>query len=164
MSDLENNTENLTHSLSPLDEYWEKFLKETGRSSDERCSGDLDFESSGFTNDSQVASILAGKKTAFFSSYQTFAIDNEMLPVSGELYLVLDRGGNPACVIEIESVAVIPFGEVTWEMAEKEGQDQNISEWRERTREAMEDECAVTGGQFSENMNLVFQCFRVVYR
>ena len=27
-----------------LDEYWEKFLKDTGRSPDERCAGDLHFE------------------------------------------------------------------------------------------------------------------------
>ncbi len=161
---MEESDEKIETKLSPLDEYWFKFLKETGRSQEERCSGDLDFEASGFTNDSQVALVLAGKKTAFFSSYATFAVDNEMLPVSGELYLVLDRGGNPRCVIEIENVSVLPFSEVTYEMAQKEGQDNSLEEWRERTKEALEDECAVTGVEFKMNMNLVFQTFRVVYK
>lgn len=161
---MDANFENQEKKLSPLDEYWFKFLKETGRDEEERCSGDLDFEASGFANDSQVALILAGKKTAFFSSYATFSVDNEVLPVSGELYLVLDRGGNPQCVIEIQSVAVIPFCEVTYEMASQEGQDSSLSEWRERMKEALEDEAAVTGVPFKESMNLVFQTFQVVYK
>ena len=88
--------------MTELDEYWEKFLKETGRDADERCAGDLNFEAKGFVGDELVALVISGKKTAFFSSYATFAIDGEPLPVSGELYIVVDRANNPCCVIELQ--------------------------------------------------------------
>ena len=156
--------EPLTEKLSPLDEYWFNFLKKTCRDMEERCAGDISFDSRGITNDAQIALILSGRKTALFTSYPSYSIDNEILPVSGELYLVLDRGGNPQCVIELESVNIIPFNEVTFEMAEREGQDANIDEWRERTRENLEDEAAVLGFNVTPDIRLVFQTFRVVYK
>lgn len=156
--------EPLNEKLSPLDEYWFNFLEKTGRDPEERCAGDINFESKGITNDAQIALILSGRKTALFASYPSYSIDNEILPVSGELYLVLDRGGNPQCVIELESVNIIPFNEVTFEMAEKEGQDSDLNEWRERTRENLEDEAAVLGFNFAPDIRLVYQTFRVVYK
>lgn len=147
-----------------LDEYWNKFLTETGRSPDERCSGDLHFEAKGFVGDELISLVLSGQKTAIFSSYATFAIDQEPLPVSGELYIILDRAENPVCVIETESVNIIPFNEVTWGMAQKEGEDENLESWREKKREYLEDEGAVLGFDFSMDIKLVYQTFKVVYK
>lgn len=150
--------------MTKTDEYWKEFLKETGRDPEERCSGDLFFEAKGFVGDELVSLVLGGKKTAFFSSYSTFEIDMEPLPISGELYLVLDREENPRCVIEIDDVNIIPFNEVTWGMAQKEGQDENLEEWRQRQKENIEDEGAILGFTFSPGIKLVFQVFHVVYR
>lgn len=150
--------------MTDLDEYWNKFLTETNRSEDDRCAGDLNFEAKGFVGDELVALVLGGKKTAFFSSWPTYSIDMEPLPVSGELYIVLDRGENPVCVIEIESVNVVPFNEVTWEMARLEGEDENLEAWREKQREYLEDEGAVVGFEFTPDIRLVFQTFKVVYK
>lgn len=147
-----------------LDEYWNKFLTETGRSPDERCSGDLHFEAKGFVGDELISLVLSGQKTAIFSSYATFSIDQEPLPVSGELYIILDRAENPVCVIETESVNIIPFNEVTWGMAQKEGEDENLESWREKKREYLEDEGAVLGFDFSMDIKLVYQTFKVVYK
>ncbi len=150
--------------MTELDEYWERFLKETGRDSDERCAGDLNFEAKGFVGDELVSLVVSGKKTAFFSSYATFAIDGEPLPVSGELYIVVDRANNPRCVIELQSVEVIPFNEITWEMAKQEGEDENMTDWRNKEQEYLEDEGAVLGFSFTPDIKLVFQTFRVVYK
>ena len=150
--------------MTELDEYWERFLKETGRDSDERCAGDLNFEAKGFVGDELVSLVVSGKKTAFFSSYATFAIDGEPLPVSGELYIVVDRADNPRCVIELQSVEVIPFNEVTWEMAKQEGEDENMTDWRNKEQEYLEEEGAVLGFSFTPDIKLVFQTFRVVYK
>ena len=150
--------------MTKTDEYWKEFLKETGRDPEERWSGDLFFEAKGFVGDELVSLVLGGKKTAFFSSYSTFEIDMEPLPISGELYLVLDREENPRCVIEIDDVNIIPFNEVTWGMAQKEGQDENLEEWRQRQKENIEDEGAILGFTFSPGIKLVFQVFHVVYR
>ena len=150
--------------MTELDEYWERFLKETGRDSEERCAGDLNFEAKGFVGDELVSLVVSGKKTAFFSSYATFAIDGEPLPVSGELYIVVDRANNPRCVIELQSVEVIPFNEVTWEMAKQEGEDENMTDWRNKEQEYLEEEGAVLGFSFTPDIKLVFQTFRVVYK
>lgn len=147
-----------------LDEYWEKFLKDTGRSPDERCAGDINFEAKGFVGDELISLVLSGQKTALFSSFATFAIDQEPLPVSGELYIILDRADNPVCVIELESVNIIPFNEVTWGMAQKEGEDENLESWREKKRQYLEDEGAILGFDFSMDIKLVYQTFKVVYK
>lgn len=150
--------------MTPIDEYWKKFIKDTGRSEEDRCAGDLNFEAKGFVGDELISLVLADKKTAFFTSWATYAIDQEPLPVSGELYVVLDRANNPRCVIEVESVNVIPFNEVTWGMAQKEGEDEDLTQWRERKQEYLEDEGAILGFEFTPDIKLVYQTFKVIYR
>lgn len=150
--------------MSLADEYWEKFLKESNRSSEEKCAGDICFDSDSLRADQLVALVLGNKKTAFFTSWSTYAIDGEPLPVTGELYVLVDRADIPRCVIELESVNVIPFNEVTWEMAQKEGEDQNLAEWKERQQENLEYEGSILGFNFTPDIKLVFQIFRVIYR
>ncbi|MBQ1711339.1 MAG: ASCH domain-containing protein, partial [Treponema sp.] len=86
------------------------------------------------------------------------------LPISGELYLVFDRGGNPRCVIEIQSVNIIPFNEVTWSMAQQEGEDQDLQTWRDKKQEYLEEEGHIVGFDFTPDIKLVFQTFKVIYR
>lgn len=150
--------------MTELDEYWFKFLKETGRDQDDKSAGDLNFEAKGFVGDELMALVIAGKKTAFFTSWATYAIDQEPLPISGELYIVVDRAGKPQCVIEIDSVAVLPFNEITWEMAKQEGEDENLETWHEKQQEYLTDEGAVLGFEFTPDIKLVFQTFHVVYK
>ena len=107
---------------------------------------------------------MSEKKTAFFTSFATYTIDQEPLPVSGELYIVLDRANNPVCVIEITSVTVLPFNEVTWEMAKLEGEDENLAQWKERKTEYLQEEGDILGFEFSPDLKLVFQTFKVIYR
>lgn len=150
--------------MTELDEYWYKFLQDTGRSEDDKCSGDLNFEAKGIKGDELIALTVSEKKTAFFSSYATFAIDSEPLPVSGELYIVVDRANKPACVIEIESVNIIPYNEVTWGMAQKEGEDESLEAWKEKEKEYLEDEGAILGFEFRPDIKLVYQTFKVIYK
>ena len=150
--------------MTQLDEYWNKFLAAKALTPETKCAGDLFFEAKGFVSDQMNALVLGGQKTAFFSSYATFAIDGEPLPVSGELYIVVDRANNPVCVIELQSVNILPFNEVTWEMAKQEGEDENLEQWREKKKEYLEDEGAVLGFEFAPDIKVVFQTFTVVYK
>lgn len=151
-------------ALSSADEFWQKFINETGADPEAKCAGDLTFESAGFTNDAQVANILSGQRTAIFSTFASYSVDGEPLPVSGELYLVFDRGNNPRAVIEIESVSILPFNEITWGMAQKEGEDENFEQWRLRQQENLEDEGEIVGFKFSPELKIIFQTFRVLYK
>ena len=69
--------------MTNIDEYWNKFIKETGRSEEDRCAGDLNFEAKGFVGDELITLVLTDRKTAFFTSWATYTIDQEPLPVSG---------------------------------------------------------------------------------
>ena len=150
--------------MTELDEYWNKFLAAKNLSVETKCAGDLFFEAKGFVSDELIALVVSGKKTAIFSSYATFAIDQEPLPVSGELYIVVDRSGKPVCVIELQAVNILPFNEVTLEMASKEGEDESLEVWREKKQEALEEEGAVLGFEFSPDIKLVFQSFKMIYK
>ena len=150
--------------MTQLDEYWNKYVTANALPPETKCAGDLFFEAKGFVSDQLNALVISGQKTAFFSSYATFAIDGEPLPVSGELYIVVDRANNPLCVIELESVNIIPFNEVTWEMAQKEGEDENLEAWRQKKQEYLEGEGTVLGFEFTPDIKLVYQTFKVVYK
>lgn len=150
--------------LSEADKFWQQFIKATGRNPEIGCAGDLFFEAKGFTNDAQVANILSGKRTAIFSSFASYSVDGEPLPVSGEYYLVFDRGNNPRAVIQIESVDILPFNEIPWSLAQKEGEDENLEQWRARTQENLEEEGDIVGFTFSPDIKLIVQTFSVVYK
>ncbi len=154
----------VTNNNNRIERYWNNFIKDTGRKESDRCSGDLIFEAKGFVSDELIALVISGKKNAFFTTWATYTIDGEPLPLSGELYVVLDRANNPRCIIETESVEIVPFNQVTWEMAKLEGEDQNLEEWRQKKIEYLEDEGAILGFEFTEDIKLVFQRFKVVYR
>ena len=59
---------------------------------------------------------------------------------------------------------LVPFNEVTWEMARLEGEDEDLGQWKERKQEYLEDEGAILGFEFTPDIKLVFQTFKVVYK
>ncbi len=151
--------------MTEIEEYWEKFLAESGQNKDEvGFSGELMFENGGNTGDEQLALVLGGEKTAAFSPFPAYAINGEPLPVAGEIYIVEDRNGSPRCIIEITSVNVIPFKDVTWEMAQKEGEDTCLEDWKAKESEFLQDEADLCGFEFNDETKLVFEIFRVIYR
>lgn len=150
--------------MTELDEYWNNFLEKTNRDKEEKCAGDLFFEGKNFINAELNSIVLAGQKTAFFTTLATFTIDGEPLPVSGELYILVDNQNKPLCVLEMESVNIIPFNEVTWDMAQKECECSTFGEWKEKMQEYIEDEGHVLGFDYSEDIKLVFQTFKVIYK
>ena len=86
-------------------EFWKKYLKETAQSEENAVySGELVFEDTGFTGQSQLSLVLSGAKTATFTPLDTIEINRELLPVAGEVYVVLDSNEEPACIIELTDV------------------------------------------------------------
>lgn len=145
-------------------ECWENFIKKSGLDGQAKYAGSFGFEARGFAGTERLAALLAGKKTAAFFSYATFAVDNEELPVSGEYYIVLDANNEALCVIKTTAVQILPYNQVAWEMAAREGEDSSLEEWRERTRENLEDEGAVVGFEFAPDIKLVYVEFEVAGR
>lgn len=146
-------------------EFWNDFCDSGSAPKDDiSYAGEMHFEARGFLNDELLTLVLLGKKTAIFESLASHLVDNEPLPVNGEFYVVVDRAENPRCIIELESVNIVPFAEITWEMAERDGTDGNLDAWRQRMTEQLEDEADFIGYEVTPDLKLVFQTFRIAYR
>lgn len=145
-------------------EFWQKTKAALKLQDDESFAGELGFEARGFAGTEKIAALLAEKKRAAFSTYAVYAIDNEILPVSGEFYIVKNADEEAVCAIQIQRVEILPFNEVPWSLAALEGEDENLQEWRERTREILEEESEIIGYEFREDIKLVFMEFKIVMR
>lgn len=145
-------------------EFWQKTKAALKLQDDESFAGELGFEARGFAGTEKIAALLAEKKRAAFSTYAVYAIDNGILPVSGEFYIVKNAEEEAVCAIQIQRVEILPFNEVPWTLAELEGEDENLQEWRERTREILEEESEIIGYEFREDIKLVFMEFKIVMR
>lgn len=151
--------------MNKIEAYWEKFLKESGQNKDDvGFSGEMVFESDSFAGNEKLSLVLSGRRTASFSLFESYQINKEPLPVSGELYIVEDSSSNPCCIIEITDVNVVPFGEITWPLARREGEDENLEVWQTRKQEDFEDESAILGVDFTKDTKILCEIFRVVYR
>ncbi len=151
--------------MSSISEYWEKFLAQSGKKSDEVAfSGEIGYEGYSLDGEDLLTLVLNGKKTASFTCYDSYEINRELLPVPGEYYIVEDGDDKPVCIIQLLDVKVLPFKDVTWDMAVKEGEDDNLSSWREKQMDYMTDEAAICGFDFTEDSSVVFESFKIVYR
>lgn len=62
--------------------------------------------------DELLALVLAGKKTATVS----VVLEDEQTPSVGDLSLVLDGRGNPACAIKTVHLEIVKFCDLTWDI------------------------------------------------
>ena len=70
--------------------------------------------------DELLALVLSGKKTATVS----VVLESDQKPNVGDLSLVLDGRGNPACVIKTVHLETVKFCDLTWDMVKLEGEDE----------------------------------------
>lgn len=143
--------------------YWRKFLAATGR-----AEGLEPYECFSFSDNEESANallqlVLSGKKRATSGSVDGCRLSGQRVPRPGDLSLVTDWAGNPRCVIETETVTVLPFDEITFERAALEGEDEHIESWRKNHRGFFSREGARLGYVFHEKLPVTFETFRVVY-
>jgi uncharacterized protein YhfF len=85
----------------------------------------------GALRDSGVAAILAGQKTALTGLLQIHQHAGEPLPQPGQRFSVIDSAGQPAAVIELTEVSIVPISTVDDDYAHAEGRGYaNAAEWR----------------------------------
>ena len=146
-------------------EFWKSYLKATNQKTENAVySGELVFEDSGFTGKTQLSLVLSGAKTATFTPFDSFEINRESIPVSGEVYVVLDSREEPVAILEVTNVTVIPFNEIPWDLAARDGENENLSDWQDKMREFLEDEADLCGFEVREDSKIVCEIFRVIYR
>jgi uncharacterized protein YhfF len=148
-----------------LSAFWSRFVESTGRASEDRF-----YEAFFFSDREDVANelaelVLRGIKRATAASVWSHDEEGKPLPRPGDLSIVTDWAGEPRCVIETESVDVVPFRDVTAEFAAVEGEgDGSLAFWRNAHREYFARECAKANRDFSESMLVVCERFKVIHR
>ncbi len=143
------------------DEYWLNFLQKKGLPQSTPYGGELGFDTMSENSAELLALILCGKKTAFFSALPAFEIDGEPLPKIGLYYVLCDSLDQPKGIIKTENVSILPYSAVTWQMAQKEGEDSSMLEWTARRDEFFEDDADFMGYDFGPNMPIIFEEFRL---
>lgn len=86
------------------------------------------------------------------------------MPKVGSLHIVTSWEGIPTSIIEVTSVIEKNFDEVDAGFAAAEGEgDRSLRWWKDVHRNYFFRECEKEGIQYSEEMPLVLECFKVVY-
>lgn len=150
--------------MTSLDDYWNNFLSEKKLPDSTPFGGELTYADEDQEFASILALILCGKKTANFSALAGYHIDNEPLPHKSEYYVLNNWKGEHVAVIKTTNVQILPFEEITWEMAQKEGADEDLSSFRQRYSEFFQEDSDIVGYDFSPTMPVVFEEFEVVYK
>lgn len=108
--------------------------------------------------------VLKGQKRATASSVLGYQIEGEEIPQEGNLSVITDWEGNPRCVVRTTRVQIIPYKDITFDIAKLEGEDDSLESWRKNHREFFIEEGKELGYQFSEDMEVIFEEFEVVER
>lgn len=106
--------------------------------------------------------VLEGKKRATSSSYPGYLVEGDPIPKVGDMSVITDWDGNPRCVIKTTKVQIIPFNEITFDLASLEGEDENLQSWRTKHEAFFREESKEVGYTFTPDMKVVFEQFEVV--
>jgi uncharacterized protein YhfF len=111
------------------------------------------------------ALIAQGVKTATCSSLGEWEAEGNPIPQAGLITIVLDGRGEPLCIIETVEVTVRKYNEVDADFARDEGEgDLSLNYWREAHQNFFSRSLSKIGKIFSEDMPLVCERFRMIYK
>lgn len=147
-----------------IKEYWDGFLKATGRPADTEYYGCFAFGTGKQMADELLALVLSGQKRATTSTVPSYEAEGERLPRVGDLSVVLDGDGAPRCVIETMAITAMPFGDMTYDICKREGEDDTLASWRAGHIKFFSADAVALGYQFNEETPVIFEDFTVVYQ
>jgi uncharacterized protein YhfF len=111
------------------------------------------------------ALIVQGVKTATCSALWEWEAEGNPIPQVGLITIALDGRGDPLCIVESVEVAIRKYNEVDTDFARQEGEgDLSLNYWREAHRNYFSRVLKKIGKEFSEEMPLVCERFRVIYK
>ncbi len=107
--------------------------------------------------------VIEGKKRATAGLAASYEAEGEALPGPGDVSVIVNGEGLPIAVIRTTGVTVLPFREVTAEMAAEEGEgDLSLEYWQKVHRTFFTRECREIGRSFSEELDVVFERFELL--
>ena len=109
--------------------------------------------------------VLSGLKSATCSAVWNYEAEGGPFPQVGTLWLVLSGLNEPMCVVETIEVTFRAYNEVDADFARAEGEDDlTLESWRAGHKRFFTRTLAPIGKEFSEDMPLVCERFRVIYK
>lgn len=115
------------------------------------------------TIDDLARLVKEGIKTATASAYPMYELEQAPLPQTGTYSIVMDSEEQAVCLIQTTEVRTVPFNQVSEPHAYKEGEgDRSLAYWRRVHEDFFEQELAQVGLDFSQDMPVVCEEFRVV--
>lgn len=111
------------------------------------------------------ALIVQGTKTATCSALWEWEAEGNPVPKVGYLTIALDGRGEPLCIVETTEISIHNYNEVNADFAREEGEgDLSLNYWREAHRNYFSRVLPKINKEFSEDMPLVCERFRVIYK
>lgn len=106
--------------------------------------------------------VLEGKKRATSSSLLGYQIEGIPVPKEGDMSVITDWEGTPACLVRTKKIRVLPFKNITFDIAKLEGEDETLDTWQANHVAFFTEEGKEVGYTFTEDMPVVFEEFEVV--
>ena len=147
--------------------YWQAYLETLSRDSSARRRT---YEAWSFGDGPEMADelgalVLGGQKTATCSALWELEAEDEPPARPGGKAVILNGKDDPLCVIETTEVEIRRFHEVDERFAREEGEgDLSLEYWREAHRRFFTGTLPEIGRSFVEDMPLVCERFRVIYK
>jgi uncharacterized protein YhfF len=108
--------------------------------------------------------VLSGRKRATAELVSEFAHRGDALPRVGSHWIACDGAGVPRVVIRSLQLRIGPFGSADEAFAFAEGEDdRTLASWRREHRRYWERTCRARGAVWSEDDEIVFEHFAVVW-
>ncbi len=147
-----------------LESFWKAFSESARRSVDEHFYEAFYFGDSESLANELADLVLQGTKRATAGSVWSAEAAGKRLPQPGDFSIVTNWSGKPLCVIETETVTILPFKDVPADFAAAEGEgDASLKYWREAHRSYFTRECQAAGREFNEAMLVACERFKVIY-
>jgi uncharacterized protein YhfF len=147
--------------------YWAQFLASLPPNSPYRTMSYIaeGWGDSPVLADELGALIVQGIKTATCSALWEWQAEGNPIPDVGLITIALDGRGEPLCIVETVEVTIRKYNEVDADFARQEGEgDLSLRYWREAHRNYFSRVLKKIGKEFSEEMPLVCERFRVIYK
>ena len=153
--------------MNKIEAYWNKYIATLPAEDPTRQA---QYVAEGFGDrpdlaDELGALVLAGTKTATCSALWEWEADGNPIPQVGLKTIVLDGKDEPLCIIETTEVTVIPYNEVDAHFAAEEGEgDRSLNYWRSAHWSFFSRLLARIGKEPVQDMPLVCERFRIIYK
>jgi uncharacterized protein YhfF len=114
--------------------------------------------------DELLALVMAGTKRATSSLLREFIAEGTPLPRIGDHWIVCDGAGEPRVVLRTTELRLGTFDSVEESFAHAEGEDDRTREsWMREHRRYWQRRCAALGAEWTENDEILFERFTVVF-